>query len=47
LKLSLARVRIKAGKKAEARKLLDELAKLGDGFVGQPEVTKLLKETGD
>jgi Tfp pilus assembly protein PilF len=44
LKLSLARAQIKAGKKSEARKQLDELAKLGDKFAAQAEVAKLSKE---
>lgn len=44
LKLSLARVQIKAGKKIEARKNLDELASLGEKYAAQAEVAKLLKE---
>jgi predicted Zn-dependent protease len=47
LKLSLARAQLKAGKKPEARKLLDDLAKLGDKFAGQAEVAGLLKEIGN
>lgn len=43
-KLNLAKIHIKGGKKDLARKELDELAKLGDKFAGQPEVAKLLKE---
>jgi hypothetical protein len=42
----LARTQIKAGNKAEAKKNLDELAKLGDKFAAQAEVAKLLKEVG-
>ena len=47
LKLSLARAQAKAGKTAEARKNLDELAKLGDRFPAQADVSKLLKEIGN
>ncbi len=47
LKLSLARAQLKAGKKDEARKLLDDLAKLGDKFPGQAEVARLIKEIGN
>ena len=43
LRFNLARALIKAGKKDEAKKELDELAKLGDRFAAQAEVTKLLK----
>ena len=43
-KLNLAKIHIKGGKKDLARKELDDLAKLGDKFAGQPEVAKLLKE---
>jgi len=46
VRLSLARTQIKAGNKAEAKKNLDELAKLGDKFAAQAEVAKLLKEVG-
>ena len=42
-KLNLAKVHLKGGKKDLARKELDELAKLGDKFAGQAEVTSLLK----
>jgi putative PEP-CTERM system TPR-repeat lipoprotein len=42
-KLTLANIYIKAGKKAEAEKELNELAALGDKFNGQPEVARLLK----
>ncbi|WP_228273764.1 XrtA/PEP-CTERM system TPR-repeat protein PrsT [Rhodocyclus tenuis] len=41
IQLNLARVLIGAGKKDEARKELDALAKLGDKFANQTEVTKL------
>lgn len=47
LKLSMARVLVKADKKADAQKILEELNKLGDKFKGQAEVTKLLKEIGN
>jgi cellulose synthase operon protein C len=47
LKLSLAKAQIRAGKKAEARKILDELASLGDKYAGQSEVGALLKEIGN
>lgn len=43
-RLSLARAQVKAGKRAEAQKNLDELSKLGDKFPGQGEVAKLSKE---
>ncbi len=42
-RLNLARIHIKGGKKDLARKELDELAKLGDKFPAQPEVSSLLK----
>ncbi|MDD2881472.1 MAG: PEP-CTERM system TPR-repeat protein PrsT [Rhodoferax sp.] len=42
-KLNLAKIHIKGGKKDLAKKELDELAKLGDKFVGQAEVTDLLR----
>jgi cellulose synthase operon protein C len=42
-KLNLARIYINSGKKEEARKVLDELAKLGDKFPGQSEVASLAK----
>ena len=40
-KLNMARIYAKAGEKDNARKQLDELAKLGDKFAGQAEVEKL------
>ena len=40
-KLNLAKIHIKAGDKAAAKPLLDELAALGDKFGGQAEVTQL------
>lgn len=43
LRLTLARHLVKAGKKAEARDELDALARLGDKFELQTEVTSLLK----
>ncbi len=43
LKLNLARIHIKGGKKDLARKELEELAKLGDKFPAQAEVATLLK----
>ena len=43
LKLNLAKIHIKGGKKDLARKELDELAKLGDKFSAQSEVASLLK----
>ena len=46
VRLSLARTQIKAGKKDEARKNLEELAKLGDKFSAQADVTRLMKEAG-
>ncbi|MFZ4625078.1 MAG: XrtA/PEP-CTERM system TPR-repeat protein PrsT [Rhodoferax sp.] len=42
-KLNLAKIHIKGGKKDQAKKELDELTKLGDKFVGQKEVSELLK----
>lgn len=47
LKLSMARAKIKLGKKDEAKKLLEELSKLGDRFRDQAEVAKLMKEIGN
>lgn len=44
IQLNLAKVLAGAGKKDEARKELDALAKLGDKFPGQAEVSKLQKE---
>jgi putative PEP-CTERM system TPR-repeat lipoprotein len=41
VQLNLAKLLIKAGKKEEARKELDALAKLGEKFPAQAEVTKL------
>lgn len=43
LKLALARVLVQAGQKAEANKLLGELAKLGGTFKAQAEVQALSK----
>lgn len=43
IQLNLAKVLVSAGKKDEARKELDALAKLGDKFAGQSEVSKLQK----
>ena len=43
-KLNLAKIHIKAGDKASAKKLLDEMGALGDKFAGQAEVQRLLKE---
>lgn len=40
-KLNLARILIRSGNKEQARKLLDELAKMGDSFNGQAQVAKL------
>ena len=42
-KLNLAKIHIKGGKKDLARKELDDLAKLGDKFRGQAEVSALIK----
>jgi predicted Zn-dependent protease len=44
IQLNLAKVLISAGRKDEARKELEALAKLGDKFPGQAEVAKLQKE---
>ena len=44
IQLNLAKVLINSGQKDAARKELDELAKLGDKFAGQAEVTRLQKE---
>lgn len=44
IQLNLAKVLMAAGKKEEARKELDELAKQGDRFAGQAEVSRLQKE---
>ena len=46
LKLRLAKFLIKQGDKSAARKELESLARLGDTFVGQVEVSALLKELG-
>ena len=43
LKLNLAKIHMKGGKKDLARKELDELSRLGDKFNGQSEVAGLLK----
>jgi putative PEP-CTERM system TPR-repeat lipoprotein len=43
IRLNLAKGLLKAGKKAEAKQELDTLAKLGDKFSGQAEVSELLK----
>lgn len=43
IQLNLAKVLITAGKKDDARKELDALAKLGEKFSGQVEVSQLLK----
>ncbi|KQP18463.1 hypothetical protein ASF43_08820 [Pseudorhodoferax sp. Leaf267] len=40
-KLNLAKIYAKAGEKDNARKQLDEIAKLGDKYAGQAEVEKL------
>jgi putative PEP-CTERM system TPR-repeat lipoprotein len=42
-KLNMAKIYIKAGKKDQAKPLLDELAKLGDKFPAQAEVANLVK----
>ncbi len=42
-KLNLAKIHIKGGEKDLARKELDDLAKLGDKFRGQAEVSALMK----
>jgi predicted Zn-dependent protease len=42
IRLNYAKALIKAGQKNEARSELDELAKLGDKFTAQAEVTALL-----
>jgi putative PEP-CTERM system TPR-repeat lipoprotein len=42
-RLNLAKLYIKSGDKTKARIELDQLAKLGDKFAGQPEVGGLLK----
>lgn len=44
IQLNLAKTLIAAGRKDEARKELDALAKLGDGFSGQAEVAHLKQD---
>lgn len=43
IRFNLAKALVKAGKKDEAKRELDELAKLGDRFPAQTEVAKLLQ----
>jgi predicted Zn-dependent protease len=43
IQLNLAKVLISAGKKSDARKELEALAKLGDKFSAHAEVDQLLK----
>ena len=43
IRLNYARALIKAGQKSEAKKQLDEVAKLGDKFPAQAEVAELQK----
>lgn len=43
MRLNLAKIYIKAGDKSHARTELETLAKLGDKFAAQPEVSSLLK----
>ena len=43
-KLNMAKIQISAGDKPSAKKLLEELAALGDKFSGQAEVARLRKE---
>ena len=43
IRLNYAKALIKSGQKSEARGQLEQLAKLGDKFKGQAEVTELLK----
>ena len=45
-RLTLAKIYLQAGDKDSARQELERLAKLGDGFRGQEEVTNLLKSIG-
>ena len=40
----MAKIQISAGDKPSAKKLLEELAALGDKFSGQAEVARLRKE---
>lgn len=44
IRLNQARVLIKAGKKREARLILEDLAALGDKFSGQAEVEKVAQD---
>jgi len=44
IRFNYAQALIKAGQKSEARKQLDELAKLGDKFPGQAAVAELMKQ---
>ena len=44
IQLNLAKLLIRDGKKDEARKVLDGIAKQGDAFPGQAEVSKLQKD---
>ena len=43
IRLNLARALLKDGQKAAAKKELETIAKLGDRFSDQPEVTKLMQ----
>lgn len=43
IRLNLAKALVKAGKKDEAKKELETLSKLGEGFPAQAEVTKMLQ----
>ena len=43
IRFNFAKALVKAGKKDEAKRELDELAKLGDKFPAQAEVAKLLQ----
>lgn len=43
IKFNFAKALVKSGKKSEAKKELEELAKLGEKFPAQAEVTKLLQ----
>ena len=44
IRLNFVLVLVKAGKKEDAKKELDALAKLGDKFSGQAQVAKMLRE---
>ena len=44
IRLNYAGMLIKADQKAEAKKQLDELTKLGDKFSGQAEVAQMVKD---